>query len=418
MCTKLAFADTELSLGTMKKCRDLVGHFAMSSQATELLRIKQGAKPVNVIQDVVTRWWSTYAMLERLKFLKIYIQMMVRENLLLPTINLNQEQWNIVEDVSSILEPFKSVQQIMEGEKYVTISLIPGMINQIRLGLARAQDNPDTSGAARMVLDKIITKFNDEFGSGIPGTVFMDHVHGGPSRRLKGFQLKTMIAAALDPRTKSLVGNNLLQCKQYLLCDEQSFKILFVFISGIPSIADDRVKVWSAVKELMVEHLKAKHNARALNNGIAIHNGMRALPIADDPWGEVEEEVPVHGPPELNMNEIERAVTAELDDYKTVMRIDMREIFDDGEKGKYIDPLAWWKSHKETFPILSHLARKILCIPATSAPSERVFSVAGLTISKLRTRLDSENASCLIFLRDNWERSEVEDGSADVVVLN
>ena len=123
----MAFADTELSLGTMKKCRDLVGHFVMSSQATELLRIKQGAKPVNVIQDVVTRWWSTYAMLERLKYLKIYIQMMVRENLLLPTINLSNEQWMIVEDICAILAPFRNVQQLMEGEKYVTVSLIPGI---------------------------------------------------------------------------------------------------------------------------------------------------------------------------------------------------------------------------------------------------------------------------------------------------
>jgi zinc finger BED domain-containing protein 1 (E3 SUMO-protein ligase ZBED1) len=119
----------------MKKCRDLVGHFVMSSQATEILRIKQGANPVNVIQDVVTRWWSTYAMLERLKHLKIYIQMMVRENLLLPTINLSNEQWMIVEDVCAILVPFKNVQQIMEGEKYVTISLIPGKSQIIKIFL-------------------------------------------------------------------------------------------------------------------------------------------------------------------------------------------------------------------------------------------------------------------------------------------
>jgi zinc finger BED domain-containing protein 1 (E3 SUMO-protein ligase ZBED1) len=115
-----------MSLGTMKKSRDLVGYFVMSTQATELLRLKQGAHPVNVIQDVVTRWWSTYAMLERLMHLKIYIQMMVRENLLLPTLNLSNEQRMVVEDVCAILAPFKHVQQLMEGEKYCTISLIPG----------------------------------------------------------------------------------------------------------------------------------------------------------------------------------------------------------------------------------------------------------------------------------------------------
>ena len=217
----------------MKKCRDLAGHFVMSSQASEILRIKQGAKSVNVIQDVSTRWWSTYSMLERMLHLKPYIILMVRENLLLPTINLTNEQWMIVEDVCAILAPFKYVQKIMEGEKYVTVSLIPGkvqtatisfdydtsvlnnillfqgMINQIRVALVRADSDVNTSVAARLVLNRIITKFNEEFGTGIAGTVFTDHENGGPSRRLRGFQLKTMIATPLDPRTKTLVGNTL-----------------------------------------------------------------------------------------------------------------------------------------------------------------------------------------------------------------
>ena len=39
-----------------------------------------------------------------------------------------------------------------------------------------------------------------------------------------------------------------------------------------------------------------------------------------------------------------------------------------------IDPLAWWKLHDSLFPRVSKLARKYLAIPASSAPSERVFS--------------------------------------------
>ena len=59
-----------------------------------------------------------------------------------------------------------------------------------------------------------------------------------------------------------------------------------------------------------------------------------------------------------------------------------------------------------TTPVLSILARRILCIPATSAPSERVFSVAGLTISKCRTSILPQHASDLIFLHDSWQLAE------------
>lgn len=41
------------------------------------------------------------------------------------------------------------------------------------------------------------------------------------------------------------------------------------------------------------------------------------------------------------------------------------------------DVLTWWKLQKDKLPILAALARAYLCIPATSAPSERLFSTAG-----------------------------------------
>ena len=40
---------------------------------------------------------------------------------------------------------------------------------------------------------------------------------------------------------------------------------------------------------------------------------------------------------------------------------------------------------------------------ATSAPSERVFSVASRCISKVRTNMDPTRAGQLEFLHDNWK---------------
>ena len=49
------------------------------------------------------------------------------------------------------------------------------------------------------------------------------------------------------------------------------------------------------------------------------------------------------------------------------------------------DPLQWWKMHADIFPALSLLAKKYLRAPATSSPSERVFSCSGNRRRKILT---------------------------------
>jgi hypothetical protein len=55
------------------------------------------------------------------------------------------------------------------------------------------------------------------------------------------------------------------------------------------------------------------------------------------------------------------------------------------------------------YPNVWLLASKILCIPATLAPSERLFSLASNVIDKKRARLTPNNANVLLFLRGNRE---------------
>lgn len=69
-------------------------------------------------------------------------------------------------------------------------------------------------------------------------------------------------------------------------------------------------------------------------------------------------------------------------------------------------PLEWWKAHRGAFPILQHLAARYLAVPASSASCERVFSQAGLTLSKLRTRMAPDLFEALMTLKyqhqDSW----------------
>lgn len=64
-------------------------------------------------------------------------------------------------------------------------------------------------------------------------------------------------------------------------------------------------------------------------------------------------------------------------------------------------PLDWYAANQVRFPRLAILARRYLCIPGTSVPSERVFSAAGLTVNRLRTRLTPEHVDMLLFMNKN-----------------
>ena len=104
-----------------------------------------------------------------------------------------------------------------------------------------------------------------------------------------------------------------------------------------------------------------------------------------------------------NVDNIDAAVAAEIVKYKQEPEIAMfdNENNNQGHR-RWTNPLAWWKIREITYPYLAISARHILCIPATSAPSERLFSHAGLTIAKDRANLDPEIAEDLIFLHDAW----------------
>ena len=72
-------------------------------------------------------------------------------------------------------------------------------------------------------------------------------------------------------------------------------------------------------------------------------------------------------------------------------------------EGSYNNPLDWWRLHNEKYPNIWRMASCVLAIPATSAPSECVFSAAGNIVNKKRVRLKPETLDLLIFLRGNKE---------------
>lgn len=62
---------------------------------------------------------------------------------------------------------------------------------------------------------------------------------------------------------------------------------------------------------------------------------------------------------------------------------------------------AWWKTHETIYPAEAALARRYLAIPATSAPSERLFSTGGRVIEKRRAALKPSTARAIILVHEH-----------------
>ena len=65
------------------------------------------------------------------------------------------------------------------------------------------------------------------------------------------------------------------------------------------------------------------------------------------------------------------------------------------------DPLHWWKNNSFKYTYLSRVAKRLLCVPASSVPSERIFSLAGIVLAKQRANLAPENVDKILFLNKN-----------------
>ena len=82
--------------------------------------------------------------------------------------------------------------------------------------------------------------------------------------------------------------------------------------------------------------------------------------------------------------------TDEINRYKDVPQIKVED-----------DPLKWWRENAVFYPYVSQLVKGRLCIPATSVPSERIFSTACDIVTAQRAALNPYLVDKLIFLKKN-----------------
>jgi hypothetical protein len=387
--TKLAFTDEYMPLDTdvIGPAKALVNYIHGNEAATHLLLQAQvnhfaligerKKKPLRVKVDVSTRWWSTFATIERLLVLKPQLEYLFQtnpDNKFPVNLQLTEAQWNRLGALKKLLEPFRHAQQQLEGERYITSSFVLGYMTSLRKHL---QDLwMDHQFDLFELAQAMILDFDSRWGDGEPGTVYHQSDARGFRDRLIGIPKNVLASAALDPRTKSLVGLD----------------------------ATDRQSVWDHIGVLLEEQEQADQaaaqqvlvGAPVEMAAIAVHDESDADDGNDD--DDNGDDIGVHhiltfhrrrmlemfqrgGQQQaIGNNHLQvPQVPAHLLELQFFRQCEELCLF--GVNGEFSSPLEWWAAHQHVYPRIARLARKYLAAPASSASSERVFTAAGLTIA-------------------------------------
>jgi len=188
-----------------------VQYFTKSNQALDLLKQRQKIiplyadlkQPLTILQDVWTRWWSTWRMIRRLRFLRSAIDSLIgsREA---TCEDLSDEQWKVLEYVQKSLASPSEAQRILEGEKYVTSSLVPRSIHRIRKNYCSMIQDNNTPEPVKMLVKKLLEDLDKRWEPTPDGKVcFSEEIKRGKGNRYVHIHPFFFYAAFLDPRMKN-----------------------------------------------------------------------------------------------------------------------------------------------------------------------------------------------------------------------
>lgn len=84
-----------------------------------------GTETNMLVQYVCTRWNSTYQMLSRLLEQRWPVTARLSDPVVTQRgkhyLDLKPEQWNLIEELSQVLEPFEAATVFLSGQQYITL---------------------------------------------------------------------------------------------------------------------------------------------------------------------------------------------------------------------------------------------------------------------------------------------------------
>ncbi|KAM9897731.1 hypothetical protein OXX69_010157 [Metschnikowia pulcherrima] len=311
-----------------------------------------------LLRDSDTRWLSTYHMIDRFLFFRDEITKVLRmtrdeSNTCFKDHEITEEDWVYLESVRDILETFRLSTVKPQASSYPTINeTIP-----VIYGLIKSFNSAHFTKACEEnpFISKGVAKARKTILQYYP-------IYGESISKNKMLYL----AIVLDPRYKLAIFDNIRGLKNKIDAIKDSFYEMYDVYER--KMAKDSVKVPDSM-----------------------------VSIVSDPSNPPDDQFSFIGRYDKKHqgHEIERY---------------LREPREPGDQ----DIIAFYKSRKTMFPVISSMARDVFAACATTAPSKSLFSQIGDIVTQKRNRFSPGTIKIIAFLKSKGIINS-EDCSDDVL---
>uniref|UniRef100_A0A803TK93 BED-type domain-containing protein n=1 Tax=Anolis carolinensis TaxID=28377 RepID=A0A803TK93_ANOCA len=360
----------------IERCRKIAGYFHRSIKAAWQLRDRQsleGLPQHKLLQDVSTRWNSTYKMLERMVEQQkavhgISLTLVAPVSKLVPT----KQEWDTISQLIDVLKPFKHATETLSESKALLSQAVP-MVLGLRRHLERL-------GAGR-TLDSLAGPLTPPVQEVVRRLSFAVRKRLEPLLSSKVHRL----AALCDPRLK------------YNVCPKDFTVWKAQLVNLVREVFAARVGETGTVAPLpeMPATPSTSASGESDSPGEPAGGCRRVTDLQPRPGNAFFAEtvaILAHSEDSSLLASAQKVDSAECS---------VNRYFEEPPEIISCDPLAYWASRDHMWPDLSHVARQFLSCPPTSVQSERVFSLAGDVVTPHRSLLDPQTVEKLVFLEAN-----------------
>ncbi|XDV11792.1 hypothetical protein PO909_000627 [Leuciscus waleckii] len=319
----------------VKTGRKIVGHFKHSPQAYSQFHDiqEQLGQPRKCLQqDVITRWNSTFYMLESLIEQRRALGAFATEHDLPATLTMHQ--WGLIENVLTLLAPFEELTKEISSSTATASDVIPAITMLKRLLEKRADTDFGVGTTKATLLEAVQRRFSD--------------VEKEPLY---------MLATVLDLRYKNRYFSNEVK---------------------------DQVK--QELQTALQRETSSPPEEPAAEASMARGPDPEEASAAKKPCSLL---FSVHDEILKEKTEVEQQLASPLS-------VQVQSYLSEAPIGRSENALTYWRINKDKFPALAPLARAYLSAPCTSVDSDRLFSLAGHVADERRNRLSGDKAEMLL----------------------